>query len=185
MPSFDDGIASQSRLARALDAGLYVLHLSSGERVKARSIIIASGARYRRLALESIASFEGASVHYWVSPFEAKLCAGQELALVGAGNSAGQAAVYLSAQVAKVWLLVRGPGLSKSMSRYLADRIAGLPNVEVSMHATVGGLEDATASSRRFAGVAPARRKKSGATSGTCSSSSAPIRIPSGFPDRA
>jgi thioredoxin reductase (NADPH) len=127
--------------AAPLDAGRYVLHLSSDERVKARSIIIASGARYRRLAVEGIESFEGASVHYWVSPFEAKLSAGQEVALVGAGNSAGQAAVYLAAQVAKVWLLVRGPSLSKSMSRYLADRIAGLPNVEVFTHTTVSGLE--------------------------------------------
>jgi thioredoxin reductase (NADPH) len=70
-------------------------------------------------------------VHYWASPLEAKLCAGHEVALVGAGNSAGQAAVYLASQVSKVWLLVRGTDLSASMSRYLVDRIAGLSNVEV------------------------------------------------------
>jgi thioredoxin reductase (NADPH) len=127
--------------AETSDGGPYILELSTGERVKARSIIIASGARYRRLAVEGIESFEGASVHYWVSPFEAKLCAGQEVVLVGAGNSAGQAVVYLAAQVSKVCLLVRGPHLSKSMSSYLADRIAGLRNVEVFTHATVTGLE--------------------------------------------
>ena len=80
-------------------------------------------------------AFEGASVHYWASPLEAKLCAGQEVALVGAGNSAGQAAVYLASQVAKVWLLVRGADLAASMSRYLVDRIEGLANVEVVTHA--------------------------------------------------
>ena len=80
------------------------------------------------------------SVHYWASPLEGKLCAGQEVALVGGGNSAGQAVVYLASQVAKVWLLVRGPELEASMSRYLVDRIAGLPNVEVVTQARISGL---------------------------------------------
>ena len=70
-------------------------------------------------------------MHYWASPLEGKLCAGQEVALVGAGNSAGQAVVYLASQAAKVWLLVRGTSLAASMSRYLVDRISGLANVEV------------------------------------------------------
>ena len=105
--------------------------LSNDERVSARSVVIASGARYRRPAVANLEAFEGASVHYWASPLEAKLCAGQEVALVGAGNSAGQATVYLASHVAKVWLLVRGPDLAASMSRYLVDRIGGLPNVEV------------------------------------------------------
>ena len=109
------------------DNGRFVLKLSNDERVSARSVVIASGARYRRLAVDGLEAFEGASVHYWASPLEAKLCAGQEVALVGAGNSAGQAAVYLASQVAKVWLLVRGPDLAASMSRYLVDRIAGSP----------------------------------------------------------
>ena len=69
---------------------------------------VASGARYRRLDVANLAQFEGSCVHYWASPIEARLCAGQEVALVGAGNSAGQAAVYLASQVKKVWLLVRG-----------------------------------------------------------------------------
>jgi thioredoxin reductase (NADPH) len=123
------------------EEGRFVLRLSNSERVSARALVIASGARYRRLAVENLEAFEGASVHYWASPLEAKLCAGQEVALVGAGNSAGQATVYLASQVAKVWLLVRGANLAASMSRYLVDRIAGLPNVEVLTQTTVTGLE--------------------------------------------
>ena len=113
------------------DEGRFVLGLASDERVSARSVVIASGARYRRLAVENLEAFEGSSAHYWASPLEGKLCSGQEVALVGGGNSAGQAAVYLASQVAKVWLLVRGPDLNASMSRYLVDRIASLSNVEV------------------------------------------------------
>ena len=123
------------------DTGPFVLTLSNGERAKARSIEIATGARYRRLAIAGLESFEGSSVHYWASPLEAKLCGGQEVALVGAGNSAGQATVYLASHAAKVWLLVRGAELAASMSRYLVDRIAGLPNVEVLTHTNVTGLE--------------------------------------------
>jgi thioredoxin reductase (NADPH) len=121
--------------------GHFSLRLNNDERVTARAIVIASGARYRRLAIHGLESFEGASVHYWASPFEAKLCAGQEVAVVGGGNSAGQAVVYLASQAAKVWLLVRGANLAASMSRYLVDRITGLANVEIVTHATVAGLE--------------------------------------------
>src|SRR6266853_3565607 len=78
--------------------GRFILNLSNDERASARSVVIASGARYRRPAVPNLEAFEGASVHYWASPLEAKLCAGQEVALVGAGNSAGQAAVYLANQ---------------------------------------------------------------------------------------
>src|SRR5205807_2896063 len=119
----------------------FILKLSGSERVNARSVVIASGARYRQLAVDGLESFEGASVHYWASPLEAKLCAGQEVALVGAGNSAGQAVVYLASQVAKVWLIVRGGDLSASMSRYLVDRIEGLPNVEVVTRTQITALE--------------------------------------------
>jgi thioredoxin reductase (NADPH) len=121
--------------------GHHVLRLINEERVSARSVVIATGARYRRLEVADLDRFEGTSVHYWVSPIEAKLCAGQEVALVGAGNSAGQAVVYLASQVAKVWLLVRGRDLASSMSRYLVDRIQGLPNVEVVTAAQVTRLE--------------------------------------------
>jgi thioredoxin reductase (NADPH) len=121
--------------------GHFVLKLSGDERVNARSVVIASGARYRRLKVANLEAFEATSVHYWASPLEGKLCAGQEVALVGAGNSAGQAVVYLASQVAKVWVLVRGRDLESSMSRYLVERIAGLPNVEVLTRAQISGLE--------------------------------------------
>ncbi len=122
------------------DAGRFVLHLANDERVSARSVVIGSGARYRRLAVENLEVFESASVHYWASPLEGRLCAGQEVVLVGGGNSAGQAVVYLASQVAKIWLLVRGPELEASMSRYLVDRIAGLQNVEVVTQARISRL---------------------------------------------
>ena len=123
------------------DAGRFLLTLANKECVRARSVVIASGARYRRLDVDNLAGFEGSCVHYWASPLEGRLCAGQEVALVGAGNSAGQAVVYLSSQVAKVWLIVRGPSLDASMSRYLVDRIAARPNVEVLAETTVTALE--------------------------------------------
>ena len=126
---------------RSDDETRFVLNISNDERVTARSVVVASGARYRRLAVENLESFEAASIHYWASPLEGKLCAGQEVALVGAGNSAGQAAVYLASQTAKVWLLVRGRSLDSSMSRYLVDRIRGLANVEVVTQAEVTSLE--------------------------------------------
>ena len=110
--------------------------------VSARSVVLATGrtippARDR----ETSNVFEASSVHYWASPLEAKLCANQEVALVGAGNSAGQAAVYLASQGVMVWMLVRRPDLAATMSSYLVDRIRGLANVEVVTDATISGLE--------------------------------------------
>jgi thioredoxin reductase (NADPH) len=119
----------------------FVLKLPNNGRASARSVVIASGARYRRLAVENLEAFESSSVHYWASPLEAKLCAGQEVVVVGAGNSAGQAVVYLASQVAKVWLLVRGADLNAKMSSYLVDRITGLANVEVLTRTQITGLE--------------------------------------------
>ena len=95
------------------------LQLSNGERVSRRAVVIASRARYRWPAVDSLHAFEGSSAHYWATPLEGKLCANQEIALVGGGNSAGQAAVYLASQSAKVWMLLRGSDLGASMSRYL------------------------------------------------------------------
>ena len=122
-------------------AGNFTLQLSNGERVSTRAVVIASGARYRQPAVESLHAFEGSSVHYWATPLEGKLCANQEIALVGGGNSAGQAAVYLASQSAKVWMLLRGSDLGASMSRYLVDRIEGHTNIEVLRRAQVSGLE--------------------------------------------
>jgi thioredoxin reductase (NADPH) len=121
--------------------GRFQLLLANDERASARAVVIASGARYRRLDVANLEAFEGSSVHYWASPLEARLCTGQEVALVGAGNSAGQAVVYLASQVRKVWLLFREPDLEMSMSRYLVDRIAALPNIEVMPQTEVTALE--------------------------------------------
>ena len=122
-------------------AGPFTLDLQIGERVRARSAVLATGARYRRLDVENLDAFEASSVHYWASPLEARLCANQEVALVGAGNSAGQAAVYLASQGAKVYMLVRRSDLSETMSRYLVDRISSLANIEVVTGATISSLE--------------------------------------------
>ena len=123
------------------DGSRFQLTLASDETARARSVVIATGAQYRRLAVPNLEQFEGAGVHYWASPLEAQLCAGQEVVLVGGGNSAGQAIVYLSGHVKKVWVLVRGPSLEANMSSYLIDRIRALPNVEVLLQTEVTGLE--------------------------------------------
>jgi thioredoxin reductase (NADPH) len=121
----------------------YRLTLASREILHSRTVVIAAGARYRRLDIADLDAFEGSCVHYWASPLEGGLCAGQEVVLVGGGNSAGQAAVYLASRARKVWLLVRGAGLAASMSRYLIDRIGGLANVELVTCAEVTALEGA------------------------------------------
>jgi thioredoxin reductase (NADPH) len=121
-------------------AGLFSLKLQTGEEVRARSVVVATGARYRRPDVASLEGFESSSVHYWASPVEAKLCANQEVALVGAGNSAGQAVVFLAGQGVKVSMLARRD-LGETMSRYLVDRVRGLTNVEVVTGAVVSGLE--------------------------------------------
>jgi thioredoxin reductase (NADPH) len=116
------------------------LTLSEQGTIRARTVVVASGARYRRPAIPELKTYEGGSVHYWASPAEAKLCAGEEVALVGAGNSAGQAAVFLAPQVKRLTMIVRGSGLEASMSRYLIDRIRMLPNVEIAAGSEVDAL---------------------------------------------
>lgn len=106
------------------------LTLSNGERVRSRAVVIATGAQYRQLDVPGVEPFEGASIHYWASPLEAKLCAGQCVVLVGGGNSAGQAAVFLAGHAQHVKLLARRP-LADTMSRYLIDRIEAQPNISV------------------------------------------------------
>ena len=125
----------------SIDREGFRVELADGEAVRARTVVVACGARYRRLDVAELDQFEGSTVHYWASPLEARLCAGEEVALVGGGNSAGQAVVFLSGRVRKVCMLVRGPSLEATMSRYLIDRIAALPNVELIRHAEVTGLE--------------------------------------------
>jgi thioredoxin reductase (NADPH) len=136
IPDQADGLIAPTEIS-----GRFVLQLASKERVTARSVVIASGARYRQLPVANLHEFEGSSVHYWASPLEAKLCSDQEIALVGSGNSAGQAAVFLASQGAKVSMLIRGSGLADSMSSYLVDRIAGLGNIQLVTGAQVSALE--------------------------------------------
>jgi thioredoxin reductase (NADPH) len=149
--------------------------------VRARAVVIASGARYRRLAIANLSAFEGRGISYWASPVEAKLCEGEEVALVGGGNSAGQAVAFLAPKVKRLHLVVRGPGLETSMSRYLIDRIAVLPNVELHTGTEVVALEG-----DEIKGLAAAvfRERASGATRTfpcvTSSYSLAPTQTPHG-----
>jgi thioredoxin reductase (NADPH) len=116
---------------------LLSVETDSGQRIRCRTICIATGARYRRLSIPELGKFENSGVHYWVSPIEAKLCSGQEVALVGGGNSAGQAIVYLAEYARHVHVVVRGDDLSANMSRYLVSRIHSLSNVTIHERTTL------------------------------------------------
>jgi thioredoxin reductase (NADPH) len=116
------------------------LTLTDGRRLRGKTMVVASGARYRRPAVPRLSEFEGRGVWYWASALEAKMCSRTEVALVGGGNSAGQAAVFLSQHAAKVNVLVRGPSLAASMSRYLIDRIEAAPNIELLPHTELTAL---------------------------------------------
>ena len=107
------------------------LRLDDGRRVKAQTVVVATGARYRRLNIPNLTDFEGRGIWYWASPIEARLCRDEEIVLVGGGNSAGQAAVFLRNFAKKIWMLVRGSSLAESMSQYLIDRICAIDNIEV------------------------------------------------------
>ena len=139
--------------------GPLVVSLADGRKLRSRTVVIASGARYRRPAVPRLADFEGRGIWYWASALEAKVCAQQEIALVGGGNSAGQAAVFLSQHVSKVNVLVRGPSLAASMSRYLIDRLEATPNIELHPHTELvrlhgepsRGLQGATWHNRQLA----------------------------------
>ena len=159
----------------------FQLKLGNGETVKARSLVLAGGARYRRLEIANLSDFEGTCVHYWASAVETRLCEGQEVVLAGAGNSAGQAVVFLAGKVKKLWMLVRGKNLEATMSQYLIDRIRGLPNVEVVTRTEICAAW--TARIRRCIGCAggiATRARKPRAMSAMSFPSSAPIPIPTG-----
>jgi thioredoxin reductase (NADPH) len=121
-------------------ARVLTLKLGGDRKIAARTVIVASGARYRRPEIDNIDTFEGAGISYWASSIEAKLCEGEEIALIGGGNSAGQAVVFLAPQVKRLHLIVRR-ALEETMSRYLIERIAALPNVEIHPHCEVIALE--------------------------------------------
>ena len=121
----------QEAVSLKREDGYYRIELSEGGEVAARSVIAATGARYRRLDIPRLERFEGVSIHYAATEAEAQRCEGEEVVVVGGGNSAGQAAVYLAGRTPRVYLLIRGDDLSKSMSRYLLDRIRSARNVEL------------------------------------------------------
>ena len=123
------------------DARPYRVHLSDGEIVQARTIVIATGVRYRRLDVPALSRFEGAGIFYSATHMEAQLCTDGEIAIVGGGNSAGQAAVFLSGFAPRVHVVVRGPSLAESMSRYLIQRIESSRNVELRTRTRIESLE--------------------------------------------
>jgi thioredoxin reductase (NADPH) len=123
------------------DSKPYRLFLSDGEVVRARTIVVATGVQYRRPSLPGLERFEGAGVLYSATHLEGQLCRGEEIAVVGGGNSAGQAAVYLSEIADHVNVLVRGPGLAESMSRYLIQRIEGSPKITLRTRTSIDALE--------------------------------------------
>jgi thioredoxin reductase (NADPH) len=133
--------AEVKTLACGCDDGPFQLTLDEGDVLRARAIVVASGARYRRPEIDRLADFEGRGVYYWASPIEARLCKQQDVILVGGGNSAGQAAVFLSTHAERVHMVIRGGGLAASMSRYLIERIESTPNIELVFNTEVVGLD--------------------------------------------
>jgi len=127
--------------ALTCDRKPYRLEIGDGTTVPARTVIIATGAQYRKPDIPNLSSFEGAGVYYSATFMEAQLCGDEEVIVVGGANSAGQAAVFLSQTAARVRMLVRGNGLSDTMSRYLVHRIEGIRNIELQSNAEIVGLE--------------------------------------------
>ena len=125
----------------ACDRPPYAVQMEDGARIAARAVIIATGAEYRKPALENLSQFEGAGVYYGATPMEAQLCVGEEVIVVGGGNSAGQAAVFLAQSARRVQILVRGDGLADTMSRYLVRRIEDNPAITLRAHAEIIALE--------------------------------------------
>jgi len=119
----------------------HTLKLDCGGHLKARAVVLATGAVYRQPDIEGLDRFEGTCVHYGASHIQGMMCRGESVVIVGGGNSAGQAAVYLSQRARKVTIMVRGEGLAASMSRYLIRRIDSTPNIELMTHTEVDRLE--------------------------------------------
>src|SRR5712692_2442663 len=119
----------------------YAVGIDDGSRVPARAIVIATGAEYRRLSLDNLSQFEGSGIYYGATFVEAQLCGGEEVAVVGGGNSAGQAAVFLAQTARRVHVLVRSSGLVESMSRYLIRRLEENPNIVLRTQTEIVALE--------------------------------------------
>jgi len=123
------------------DHSPYIVEAENGARIPARTILIATGAQYRKLPLKNLSQFEGSGVYYGATFVERQLCSGEEVIVIGGGNSAGQAAVFLAQTTTRVYVLVRSAGLATSMSRYLIRRIEESPNVIVKPHTEIIALE--------------------------------------------
>jgi len=134
-----------ARTAVSLECGgrPYRIRLGGDVSVAARAVVIATGVRYRKPAIPNLVRFEGVGVYYGATPLEALLCRGEDVAVVGGANSAGQAAVFLSEAPRNVTMLVRGPGLSSTMSRYLIRRIEETPNIALKTNTRIVALEGA------------------------------------------
>lgn len=139
---------SRKAVALVAERGRNLLILEHGRRVCSRTVVIATGARYRRLALEHYRRFEGEGIHYAATEVEAAMCGLESVAVVGGGNSAGQAALFLSSRVAAVHLIVRGGNLARTMSTYLIKRIKAAANINVRLNSHVTGLRGADALDR-------------------------------------
>jgi thioredoxin reductase (NADPH) len=125
----------------AYDGQRFTVQMEDGAKASARTVIIASGAAYRKPPLEKLQAFEGAGVYYGATPMEAQLCTGDEVVVVGGGNSAGQAAVFLAQTTACVHMLIRGNGLADTMSRYLIRRIEESPRIVLHTRTQIIDLE--------------------------------------------
>ena len=132
---------ASSAVRLGCEARPYTVELSDGRVVRARTIVIATGAEYRQLALDNLASFVGAGVYYAATHIEAQVCRGEEVVVVGGGNSAGQAAVFLATDCQHVNIVVRGAGLAETMSRYLINRIQESRAIELHTHTEIAALE--------------------------------------------
>jgi thioredoxin reductase (NADPH) len=126
--------------ALALEDGYHVVELDKDECLRARTVVLATGASYRRLNVARLADFEGAGVYYAATQVEAQMCRGKAVVVVGGGNSAGQAAVFLARHVSRVELLVRGGDLAAGMSRYLVDQVEATPSIELHRHTEIRDL---------------------------------------------
>src|SRR5579862_2379412 len=119
----------------------YQIELEDGTRIPARAIVIATGAKYRKLPIENLSRFEGVGIYYGATFVEAQVCSGEDVIVVGGGNAAGQAAVFLAESTKHVYIVVRGAGLVDTMSKYLIRRIEQTPNITVLVHTELVGLE--------------------------------------------
>ena len=134
-------IVAKGATRLACDGQRYTVEIDGGLRIQSRAVVIATGAEYRKPALPNLSTFEGAGVYYGATPMEAQLCGGEDVVVVGGGNAAGQAAVFLASTARRIHMLVRGPGLAETMSRYLIRRIEENPTIVVRTSTQIVALE--------------------------------------------